>query len=153
MKVMIISGLLITLISCVDSLQPNEDKRYLLDLEREFLEKEFALDTAFLSCVMDSTFIDITENGIKGKRENLKSIYHNIDQRIKNGIVIDSFRLEDNVVNIYSNTAVITFVVHSYRHSNDTIIERRTRFFDVWTKRDNKWKIVATQGTVIQNTP
>jgi hypothetical protein len=152
MKAIIISGLLIALMGCTDfSKKRDEDKNQLLELERKFLEKEFALDTAFLSSIMDSTFIDITDDGIKKKQEDLLSIYNNIDQRIKNGIVIDSFRLEDNFVNVYSNTAVVTFIVHSYRHKNDTLIERKTRFYDVWTKRGDKWKLVASQGTTLQN--
>ena len=131
--------------------QIGDDKQQLLDLEREFLSKEFALDTAFLSSLMDSTFIDVTDDGIKTKKEDILSIYNNIDQRIRNGIVIDSFRLEDEVVNVYAGSAVVTFIVCTYRHSTDSIIERRTRFYDVWTKRDADWKLVASQGTLIQN--
>jgi hypothetical protein len=81
---------------------------------------------------MDSTFISISEDGIKNKQADLLSIYTSIDERIKKGIVIDSFRLEDEVVNIYSNTAIVTFIVHTYRHQNDSLIERKTRFYDVW---------------------
>jgi hypothetical protein len=128
-----------------------DEKSELLNLEYEWLEKEFELDTAFISSIMDSTFIGISDNGVKNKQEDLISMYNNIDQRIKNGIVIDSFRLEDEVVNIYSNSAVVTFVVHTYRHNNDTLIDRRTRFYDVWVKRGDKWKAVASQGTPMQN--
>jgi hypothetical protein len=151
-QAIILCGLSVVLFECTDRSQKrNDDKQHLLDLEREFLEKEFALDTAFLSSLMDSTFIDITNDGVKKKQEDLLDIYHNIDQRIKNGIVIDSFRLEDEIVNVYSNSAVVTFIVHSYRHHNDTLIERRTRFYDVWTKHGDNWKLVASQGTAIQN--
>lgn len=128
----------------------SDEKRELLNLEYEWLNKEFALDTAFLSSIMDSTFIGVSDNGIKNKQEDLISMYNNIDQRIKNGIVIDSFRLEDEVVNIYSNSAVVTFIVHTYRHNNDTLIERKTRFYDVWIKRGDKWRAVSSQGTPIQ---
>lgn len=151
-QTIILCGLTIVLFECTDiSQKRDDDKRQLLALEREFLDKEFELDTAFLSSIMDSTFIDITDNGVKKKQEDLLSIYHNIDQKIKNGIVIDSFRLENEVVNVYSNSAVVTFIVHSYRHNKDTLIERRTRFYDVWTRRGDKWKVVASQGTAIQN--
>jgi hypothetical protein len=147
----ILFGLTIALYECTDRPQNgNDDKHQLLALEREFLNKEFSLDTAFLSSLIDSTFIDITDNGIKRKQESLLSIYNNIDQRIKNGIAIDSFKLENEVVNVYSNSAVVTFIVHSYRHHKDSLIERRTRFYDVWTKRGDQWKLVASQGTVIQ---
>ena len=127
-----------------------DDKRQLLDLERAWLEHELALDTAFLASIMDSTFIGISKNGLENKQEDLLSMYNNIDQRIKNGIVVDSFKLEDEVVNIYGNSAVVTFIVHTYRHSRDSLFERRTRFYDVWTRRSDKWKAVASQGTTIE---
>lgn len=149
--VICLSGLSIVLSMCaVKSSNEREDKSQLLNLEREWLEKEFALDTAFIASIMDSTFIGISEDGLKNRREELISIYNNIDQRLKSGVVIDSFRLEDEVVNIYSNSAVVTFIVHTYRHSSDSLIERKTRFYDVWTKRGDKWKAVASQGTTVQ---
>ena len=108
------------------------------------------MDTAYLSTIIDSTFIGISDNGIKNKQESLLGMYNNIDERVKNGIVVDSFRLEEKVVNLYSNTAVVTFVVHSFRNSDDTLIERRTRFYDVWVKRNDAWKAVSSQGTPIK---
>jgi len=147
----ILCVLLIAFFRCTNNSSANiDDKRQLVDLERAWLEHEFALDTAFLASIMDSTFIGISEDGIKSKREDLLAMYNNIDQRIKNGIVVDSFRLEDEVVNVYGNSAVVAFIVHTYRHSNDSLIERKTRFYDVWTRRGDKWNAVASQGTTIQ---
>lgn len=145
-----ICGLSMVLFKCTYKTPGTSDeKSELLNLEYKWLDKEFELDTTFLSSIMDSTFIGISDNGVKNKQEDLISIYNTIDQRIKNGIVIDSFRLEDEVINIYSNSAVVTFIVHTYRHSNDTLIERKTRFYDVWVKRGDKWRAVASQGTLI----
>jgi hypothetical protein len=142
--------LLIAFFKCTNESATNiDDKRQLLDLEQAWLEHEFALDTAFLASIMDSTFIGISENGVKNKQDDLLSMYKNIDQRIKNDIVVDSFRLEDEVVNVYENAAVVTFIVHTYRHDKDSLIERRTRFYDVWTRRGDKWKAVASQGTPV----
>ena len=125
-------------------------EQVLLNLERQWLEKEFTLDTAFLSSLMDSTFIGISEKRVKNKGESLLSMYNNIEERMKRGTLPDSFKIEDGVVNIFSGSAMVTFVVHTYRHSNDSLIERRTRFYDVWTRRGDKWKAVASQGTVIE---
>ncbi len=143
-------GLLIILLGCVNEHSNyNDDKGQLLLLEQKWLEKEFALDTAFLSSIMDSTFIGISESGIKNKQEDLLSMYNNINQRIKDGIVIDSFMLENTVVNLYSTSAVVTFVVHTYGKNKETLTERKTRFYDVWIKRGDKWKAVASQGTKV----
>jgi hypothetical protein len=147
----ILCVLLIAFFKCTNKSSVNtDDKRQLLDLERAWLEHEFALDTAFLASIMDSTFIGISENGVKDRQGALLGMYNNIDQTIKNGIVVDSFRLEDEVVTVYENSAVVTFIVHTYRHDKDSLIARRTRFYDVWTRRGDKWKAVASQGTTIQ---
>jgi hypothetical protein len=144
-------ALSVILSDCTDKAPGHSDeKNELLGLEYEWLKREFELDTAFLSSIMDSTFISISDSGVQSKQEDLISMYNNIDQRIKSGIVIDSFRLENEVVNIYSNSAVVTFVVHTYRHHYDSLIERKTRFYDVWVKREDKWRAVASQGTHIQ---
>jgi hypothetical protein len=144
-------SVVVMLIGCREREVTNEDRDDLITLERQWLEKEFVLDTAFISSLLDSTFIDVTETGLKNKNEDLLAMYNNIDRSIKKGIVIDSFKLEDNVVNKYSNSAVVTFIVHTYRHSQDTLFERRTRFYDVWVKRGDQWKAVATQGTPISS--
>ena len=151
-RAVILFGLMIILFRCNETSKKVDNVgQELLTLEKNFLDKEFALDTAYLAYLMDSTFIDITDHGVKNKKEDLIAIYHNIDQKKKRGIVLDSFKLEDKIINVYSNSAVVTFIVHSFRHSGDTLIERRTMFYDVWTKRGDNWKLVASQGTLVQN--
>lgn len=127
-----------------------DDKKQLLLLEHKWLEAEFALDTAYLSSVMDSTFIGVSESGIHNKQESLLAMYENISQRIKDSIVIDSFELENPIVNLYQNSAVVTFVIHSHGKNKGVLRERKTRFYDVWIKRENTWRAVASQGTPIE---
>jgi hypothetical protein len=76
-------------------------------------------------------------------------MYNTIAQRNKDSIFIDSFKLENTTVNIYSTTAVVTFIVHTYRKNKGAVEERRTRFYDVWIKRKNTWKAVSSQGTKV----
>jgi len=73
------------LISCS---QPNQGKpdfdsttsiRYeLISLEKKWLEAEFALDTVYLSTLLDSSFIDISANRTSNKQEELNDVYNNI---------------------------------------------------------------------------
>ncbi|MFT3681648.1 MAG: nuclear transport factor 2 family protein [Ferruginibacter sp.] len=125
------------------------DKQRLLYLEQKWLAAEFALDTAFLSTIMDTSFIGISENGIHNKQEDLLDMYTTISQRIKDSILIDSFRLEEAVVNLYEKTAVVTFIVHTFRKDSGMPVQRRTRFYDVWIKRKNKWLAVSSQGSKV----
>ena len=92
-----------------------ETKEQLLSLERKWLEAEFALDTAYLSTLLDSTFIGISTDHISNKQQNLKGMYDNISAMRKDSIFLDSMKLEDAIVNVYDNTAVATFVIHTYK--------------------------------------
>jgi hypothetical protein len=121
----------------------------LLNLERTAIEKEFENDTAYLSSVMDSTFIELSNGKIKNKHEVLETIYSNNITNLRQNIILDSFLLEEPVVHVYDNSAVVTFILHSYRKKDQIPYERWTRFYDVWVKRDNKWKAVTWQATPI----
>ena len=128
---------------------PGESKK-LLDLEREAITREFQNDTAFLSSIMDSTFIELTKKGTKNKHEVLKTIYRNNIENRQSKISLDSFLLEDSIVHLYGNTAVVTFILHTFRKNDDSLFERRTRFYDVWVKRDEKWKAVTWQASPVE---
>jgi hypothetical protein len=146
---------IIVLLSCN---QNNENKtsdesikKELLSLERKWLEAEFALDTTYLSTLLDSSFIAISADHISGKPEDLNGMYDNINKMRKDSIFLDSLKLEDAVVNIYGNAAVVTFIVHTYKKDKGNPVEKRTRFYDVWINRNGNWKAVSSQGTLITN--
>lgn len=126
-------------------------KEELLSLERKWLEAEFALDTAFISTLIDSSFVGISPNRISNKQNELKGMYDNISAMRTDSIFLDSLKLEDAVVNIYENSAVVTFIVHTYKKDKGKPVEKRTRFYDVWINRNGKWKAVSSQGTTVNS--
>ena len=143
----IILLLCICVLSCINSSSNTHiETQKLLDLEREAIKREFLNDTAFLSSVMDTTFIELSKDRIKNKHEVLETIFYN---NIQNKVLLDSFLLENPVVHLYENSAVVTFIMHTFKHNNDSVIERRTRFYDVWVKRGEEWKAVTWQGSSV----
>jgi len=127
----------------------NKVKEELILLENKWLEAEFKLDTAYLATLLDSTFTGISANHISGKQEELNGMYENISAMRKDSIFLDSLKLEDPIVNLYNKTAVVTFVVHSYKKNKGRPTEKRTRFYDVWVMRNGEWKAVSSQGTAL----
>jgi hypothetical protein len=121
-------------------------KEQLLQLEHQWLEHEFTADTAFLSSIIDSTFICITETKIFNKPEILEKMNVNKNFRTRNDIVIDSVRLENAVINVYGNSAVVTFIDHTYARKQGIPLESKVQFYDVWIKRDGQWKAVSSQA-------
>jgi len=155
MKFIVIKILLISAIGvfiCLWGCNPNttnspDEVNKLLNLEKEAIEKEFQNDTTFLSSVMDTTFIELSKDTIKNKHEVLKTIYQDNINRLENKISLDSFRLEEPIVHLYGNSSVVTFVLHTFRKKEDSLFERRTRFYDVWVKRGSQWKAVTWQAS------
>ena len=126
-----------------------EVKTELISLERKWIDAEFALDTAYISTLIDSSFIDISEN-THNKQQALKGMYDGMIARARDSIILDSLKFEDVVVNLYENSAVIALITHSCSHKPDgRSVEVRMRFYDVWIKRNGNWKAVASQGTMI----
>lgn len=66
---------------CAQNVKPSKtgsvnDREQLLKLENDWLKAEFVLDTAFLSSVMDKTFIGISTEGVHNKQEDLLDMYN-----------------------------------------------------------------------------
>lgn len=141
-------GILVSLSGCntEEVSSPNEVEN-LLNLEKEAIEREFQNDTLFLSSLMDTTFIELSKDKIKNRHDVLRTIHQDNLDKIENGISLDSFRLEEPIVHLYDNTAVVTFILRTFRKKQDSSYQRRTRFYDVWVKRGTQWKAVTWQGT------
>ncbi|HMK18046.1 MAG TPA: nuclear transport factor 2 family protein [Chitinophagaceae bacterium] len=130
-----------------DNFSNDNVKEELLSLERKWLDAEFVLDTAYVSTLMDSTFIDISTDHISNKQQALKGMYNNISAMRRDSIFLDSLKFEEITVNLYENVAVITLVTHSYKKNKGKPTEKRMRFYDVWLNRNGTWKAVSSQGT------
>jgi hypothetical protein len=158
MKSTVLKGLLllpIVILVCLWSCNPKpasfqNDAEKLLNLEKKAIEREFQNDTTFLSSIMDSTFIELSNDKIKNKHEVLVTIYKNNISNLEKKVSLDSFRLEEPIVHVYGNAAVVTFIMHTFRKKEDSLLERRTRFYDVWVKRGVQWKAVTWQASPIQ---
>ena len=139
---------LIWLWSCNPKTENSPDEaNKLLNLEKEAIAKEFQNDTTFLSSIMDATFIELSKDKLKNKHEVLATIFQNNINNLKNKVLLDSFQLEEPIVNLYGNAAVVTFIIHTFRKKEDSLFESRTRFYDVWVKRGTQWKAVTWQGS------
>ena len=139
-----------SIVSCVEIANNDADVgNELLMLEKEAIKREFQNDTTFLSSIMDSTFIELNGDEIKNKHDVLRTIFASNIENQRQGIMLDSFRLEDPVVHIYENSAVVTFIMHTFRKQQDSVFDRRTRFYDVWVRRGDQWKAVTWQASPV----
>jgi ketosteroid isomerase-like protein len=66
-------------------------------------------------------------------------------------LVYDALDLSDAVVRVEGDAAVVTAVNHVRgKDAQGKAFDRRTRFTDTFVKKDGRWQVWATQGTLIQ---
>jgi hypothetical protein len=134
-----------------ESLSQNSDIEILKKMEYDWLMAEFKLDTATIAPMMDEKFMAIGLTSVSNKQEELNGIYENISQRLKNNHLVDSLYLDNYNVQIFDNTAIVTFISVTKGRINDVpFANRRTRMYDVWIKRNGKWKAVSSQVSPIR---
>ena len=64
---------------------------------------------------------------------------------LKSGALkIDSFRLDDVTVRLYGNTAVVRGLITEKSKLRDKDTSGKSRFTDVFVKRDGRWQAVAS---------
>jgi len=126
----------------------NNETEIIKALEYKALIAEFKLDTAAISGMMDDNFISVGLAGINNKHWELQGIYRNVSQMRKEDHIIDSLYLDDFQVQLYDKTAIATFfTVTKGRIKGIPFENRRWRWYDVWIKKKNQWKLVSSQGT------
>ncbi|MBL0355692.1 MAG: hypothetical protein IPP72_01850 [Chitinophagaceae bacterium] len=126
-----------------------ETKQHLLSLERKWIEVEFALDTAYVATLVDSTFFSVAADPVSNMLQEINGIYANMNAMHKDGIFLDSLKLEDAVVNVYENTAVTRFVSHIYKKGKGRSTEKRMRFYDICINGNGQWKAASSKGLLL----
>lgn len=135
-----------------DKLTTEKVKQDILTLEKKWIEFEFALDTASISLMLDSSFISISANGISNKQQELDGIYKNMSAMRSDSIFVDSLTIEEPMVKLHDNFAISIFICHTYKTAKGKHQEKRTKFYDVWKKINGQWKALSSQATVIEET-
>lgn len=125
---------------------PLNDAGQLLYMEREWNDASKNKDAAWFerNYASDATDISSRTGALNTKAEELASMK-------TDKTVLESLELSDLNVRVEGNIAVVTGVNHVRgRDDKGQPLDRRTRFTDVFAKRDGRWQVLATQGTAVQ---
>ena len=117
----------------------------LLKLQREWLDAYEKHDAAALERIEADDFTLTEADGkVTTKAEDVASV-----KNAKPPQPDDSFDVEDVLVRLYSDTAVlIGRVILKYRNKGQMVAERY-RYTDTYLKRRGRWQVVASQLTRI----
>ena len=119
------------------------DQEVLVQLERDWDEAFHRKDISFIENVLADEFVATYDDGSRGDRARELTLAAAFDQQI------DSSMLDEFVVKIYGDTAVVWFTQHLVGPSQGRPLALTFRYVDVWVMRAGRWQCVATQSTKV----
>ncbi len=124
---------------------PLNDAGVLFYMEREWNDASKRGDVAWFerNYADDASDISSRTGALHTKEEEIASMKTEKS-------VFDSLELSDMDVRVEGNTAIVTGINHVRgKDAQGKPFDRRTRFTDTYIKRDGRWQVWATQGTLI----
>jgi len=117
------------------------DQDVLIELERQWDAAFQSQDAAFIASVLAEEFIATYGDGSRGDKAKELALVRDFNQQI------DSRRLDDFIVKVYRDTAVVWFTQYLVGPVNGKPTEVQYQYMDVWVIRDGRWQAVASQST------
>jgi hypothetical protein len=123
------------------------DQDILIELEHRWDAAFHSNDAAFISSVLADEFIATYADGGRGDRAKELANVAAFNQQV------DSSMLDEFIVKVYRDTAVVWFTQHMIGPVQGKPVELVHRYMDVWVMRDGRWQCVASQSTRITPRP
>jgi hypothetical protein len=117
------------------------DQDVLIELERQWDAAFHTQDAAFIESVLAEEFIATYGDGTRGDKTKELALARDFNQQV------DSRRLDDFIVKVYRDTAIVWFTQYLVGPVNGKPTEVQYQYMDVWVIRDGRWQAVASQST------
>jgi ketosteroid isomerase-like protein len=117
------------------------DQDTLIELEQRWDAAFHTGDAAFIETVLADEFVVTYGDASRGDKAKELSLARDFNQQV------DSSKLDDFIVKVYGNTAVVMFTQHLVGPVKGKPVAVDYRYIDVWVNRDGVWKCVASQST------
>jgi ketosteroid isomerase-like protein len=119
------------------------DQQILIKLERDWDAAFHQKDVAFIDSVLAKEFVSTYGDGTRGDRAR------ELKQAAEFNQQVDSSTLDEFIVKVYADTAVVWFTQHMVGPSKGQRLELTYRYIDVFVMRDGRWQCVASQSTKV----
>jgi ketosteroid isomerase-like protein len=117
------------------------DQDTLIELEERWDAAFHSHDQKFIETLLADEFVVTYGDGSRGDRAKELSLVLDFNQQV------DSSNLDEFIVKVYGNTAVVWFTQHLVGPVKGKPVAVDYRYMDVWVNRDGQWKCVASQST------
>jgi len=122
------------------------DQQILVQLEKDWDAAFRRRDVPFIETVLADEFVATYSNGSRGDRAK------ELELASEFNLQIDSSTLDDFIVKIYGDTAVVWMSQHLVGPSKGQKLEVTFRYVDVFVLRAGRWQCVASQSTRVSAT-
>jgi ketosteroid isomerase-like protein len=122
------------------------DQQILIKLERDWDDAFHRKDVAFIDRVLAEEFVSTYGDGSRGDRAKELKLAVEFNQQV------DSSTLDEFVVKVYGDSAVVWFTQRMVGPSKGQRLELTYRYIDVFVMRDGRWQCVASQSTKVTAT-
>ena len=117
------------------------DQDTLIELEQRWDAAFHSHDQKFIETLLADEFVATYGDGSRGDKAKELSLATDTKQQV------DSSRLDEFIIKIFGNTAVVWFTQILVGPVNGKPTEVRYRYVDVWVIRNGRWLAVASQST------
>ena len=122
------------------------DQQILVQLEQDWDAAFRRKDVRFIENILADEFVATYSNGTRGDRAKELALTADCD------LQIDSSTLDEFIVKVYGDTAVVWMSQHLVGPSQGRQLEVTFRYVDVFVQRGGRWQCVASQSTRVSPT-
>jgi ketosteroid isomerase-like protein len=119
------------------------DQQILIQLERDWDVAFLHNDARFIENVLADDVVVTYPDGSRGDKAKELTLAAEFDQQV------DSSTLDEFIVKVNGNTAVVWFTRHLVGPSQGRQIKLSYRYIDVFVWRDDRWRCIASQSVKI----
>ena len=117
------------------------DQQILIQLEQDWDAAFRRKDLPFIETVLADEFVATYSDGSRGDRAKELGLAAEFN------LQIDSSTLDEFIVKIYGDTAVVWMSQHLVGPSKGSQLQVTFHYVDVFVMRDGRWQCVASQST------
>ena len=121
----------------------SSDQQILIQLERDWDAAFHRNDVAVVRDILAEEFLATYDDGTRGDKAQELKFAAEFNQKI------ESSTLDDFIVKIYGDTAVVWFTQKMVGTSKGQRLELTFRYVDVFVQRGGRWQCVASQSTKV----
>jgi ketosteroid isomerase-like protein len=123
------------------------DQEILVQLERDWDDAFHRKDVKFIENVLADEFVVTYADGSRADKAKELMLAAEFNQQI------DSRMLDEFIVKVYGDTAVVWFTQHLVGPSQGRPLALTFRYLDTFVMRAGRWQCVASQSTKVTTTP